>query len=49
MEKEEYLETIRQAGFAEVTVVSESAYAAPGMDARLRGKIISLKVRGLKG
>jgi arsenite methyltransferase len=49
MEKEEYLETIRQAGFAEVTVVSESAYAAPGMDARLREKIISVKVRGLKG
>ncbi len=49
MEREAYLETIRRAGFAAVTVVSESAYAAPEMDERLRGKIISVKVRGLKG
>lgn len=48
MEKEAYLATIREAGFAAVTVVSESAYAAPEMDERLRGKIISVKVRGLK-
>ena len=48
MDQEAYLETIRRAGFAEVVVVSESAYAAPGMDARLRGKIISVKVRALK-
>jgi len=49
MEKEAYLETIRRAGFAAVTVVSETAYEAPGMDERLRGIIISVKVRGLKG
>ena len=49
MEKEAYLETIHRAGFSEVVVVSESAYEAPGMDERLRGKIISVKVRGLKG
>ena len=49
MEKEAYLETIRQAGFSAVTVVSESSYEAPGMDDRLRGKIISLKVRAVKG
>jgi SAM-dependent methyltransferase len=49
MDKEAYLSTIRRAGFSEVVVVSESAYAAPEMDARLRGKIISVKVRGLKG
>ena len=49
MEKEAYLETIRSAGFSAVTVVSESSYEAPGMDERLRGKIISVKVRGLKG
>jgi arsenite methyltransferase len=49
MEKEAYLETIRQAGFADVDVVSESPYEAPGMDQRLRGKIISLKVRACKG
>jgi arsenite methyltransferase len=48
MEKEGYLDTIRRAGFAEVNVVSESPYEAPGMDARLQGKILSVKVRALK-
>ncbi|MBU4232074.1 MAG: arsenite methyltransferase [Proteobacteria bacterium] len=48
MAKEAYLETIRSAGFAEVTVVSESPYEAPGMDARLQGKILSVKVRAFK-
>ena len=38
MAKEAYLETIRSAGFAEVAVVSESAYEAPGMDERLQGQ-----------
>jgi len=49
MEKEVYLETFRRAGFADVTVVSESPYEAPGMDERLQGKIISVKVRAFKG
>jgi SAM-dependent methyltransferase len=49
MEKQEYLETIRRAGFSEVAVVSESYYEAPGMDERLREKIISVKVRAFKG
>jgi arsenite methyltransferase len=49
MEKESYLETIRRAGFAAVTVVSESPYGAPGMDERLQGQIISVKVRAVKG
>jgi arsenite methyltransferase len=48
MEKEVYLGTIRGAGFAEVSVVSESPYEAPGMDARLQGKILSVKVRAFK-
>jgi SAM-dependent methyltransferase len=48
MEKEAYLETIRRAGFADVKVVSESSYEAPEMDERLRGKIISVKVRAFK-
>ncbi len=48
MEKEAYLETIRQAGFAEVRVVSESPYDAPGMDERLQGKIISVRVHARK-
>jgi len=48
MAKETYLETIRRAGFAAVSVVSESSYEPPGMEARLRGKILSVKVRGVK-
>jgi arsenite methyltransferase len=48
MEKEAYLETIRQAGLAEVSVASESPYASPEMDPRLMGKILSVKVRAFK-
>ncbi|MGB8990982.1 MAG: arsenite methyltransferase [Desulfobaccales bacterium] len=48
MDKEKYLETIRRAGFTEVSVVSESPYEAPELDARLQGKIISVKVRAFK-
>jgi len=49
MEKEAYLETIRRAGFSAVAAVSESSYEAPGMDERLRGKILSVKVSAVKG
>ena len=49
MPKAAYLETIQNAGFAAVTVVSESSYEAPGMDARLLGQIISVKVQAVKG
>jgi arsenite methyltransferase len=49
MARDAYLETIRSAGFASVTVVSESPYEAPGMEARLQGKIISVKVGAVKG
>ncbi len=49
MDKEAYLETIRLAGFADVAVVAESPYEPPGMDERLNGKIISVKVRAFKG
>ena len=48
MEKDAYLETIRLAGFAEVAVVAESPYEPTGMDERLHGKIISVKVRAFK-
>jgi hypothetical protein len=47
--EETYLETIFRAGFSEVTVISEFPYEAPGMDERLRGKILSVKVRAFKG
>jgi ubiquinone/menaquinone biosynthesis C-methylase UbiE len=49
LEKEAYLATIRRAGFAEVAALSESPYEAPEMDERLRGKILSVKVRAVRG
>ena len=49
MEKEAYLETIRLAGFAAVAIVAESPYEFAGMDERLSGKIISVKVIAFKG
>ncbi|OGP75058.1 MAG: arsenite S-adenosylmethyltransferase [Deltaproteobacteria bacterium RBG_13_58_19] len=48
MEKEAYLGTIRRAGFADVAVVSETPYEAPGMAEGLQGKIISVQVRAFK-
>jgi arsenite methyltransferase len=48
MEQESYLETIRRAGFSAVAVISESSYEASEMDERLRGKILSVKVRAVK-
>jgi arsenite methyltransferase len=48
MEKEAYLEIIRRAGLAEVSVVSETPYQESELEARLRGKIISVKVRAFK-
>jgi arsenite methyltransferase len=48
MAKEDYLKTIRQAGFTQVRVVSEAPYQEPNLDVRLQGKILSVKVRGFK-
>ena len=48
MEKDAYLETIQLAGFADISVVAESPYEFTGLDERLSGKIISVKVRALK-
>ncbi len=48
LEKDVYLETIRRAGFAEISVVSQSPYEAPGMELKLKDKIISVKVRAFK-
>ncbi len=48
MDKEDYLRTIRQAGFGEVAIVAERPYGAPEMDPRLQGRIISVNVRAVK-
>jgi len=48
LEKQEYLHTIKRAGFREVAVVAEHAYGEPGMDDRLKGKITSIQVKAYK-
>lgn len=48
LEKGEYLETVRKAGFRDVEVVSQNTFYEPGLDDRLAGKITSVKVRARK-
>ncbi len=48
LERETYLETIRRAGFQDVTIVAEHAFDEPGMSEALRGKIISVQVKAHK-
>lgn len=48
LEKQEYLDTIKKAGFKDVAIVSERTYRKLGMDDRLEGKITSVQVRAYK-
>ncbi len=48
LEKKEYLDTIRKAGFKNVSIVSQNTYYEPGLDDTLTGKITSVKVKALK-
>jgi len=48
LERTEYLDTIRKAGFSDVRVVREHVYSEPDMDPRLKGKIISVQVASTK-
>ena len=48
LEKQEYLDTIKKAGFRDITIVSEHPFGKNGMDTRLTGKIISILVRAQK-
>jgi SAM-dependent methyltransferase len=48
MEKQEYLKTIKKAGFEQVKVISEKAYQEPGLSKELNGKIVSLNIKALK-
>jgi len=47
LEKKEYLETIRKAGFRDVRIISESSYNID-VSEELKGKITSVKVEGYK-
>ena len=49
MEKEEYLETIRKAGFKDVKIIEEHFFTEKDLDERLIGRITSVQVRALKG
>lgn len=48
LQKEEYLDTIRSAGFDEVEIIDQSKFADPQIDERLKGEITSLKVRACR-
>lgn len=48
MEKEEYLNTIKNAGFKDVEIVEAHYFTEPDMDARLEGKILSIQVKAIK-
>ena len=47
LEKEQYLDTIRNAGFQNVKIISETAYDID-VSKELKGKIISVQVEGTK-
>ena len=48
LEKNEYLETMKKAGFRNVEIVNQNRYAEKEIDTRLVGKITSIKVRAYK-
>lgn len=48
LEKQEYLNTIKKAGFKDVTIAAEHPFGELGMDDRLAGKIISIQVKAYK-
>lgn len=48
LEKTMYLETIKKAGFRNVEIMNQTHYTEKGIDSRLAGKIISMKVRAYK-
>ena len=48
LEKQEYLDTISNAGFRDVAIVSQRAYSEPAMHETLAGKITSISVKAYK-
>jgi SAM-dependent methyltransferase len=48
LEKKEYLDTIKKAGFKGVKIVSQNTYYDQGLDDTLAGKISSVKVKAHK-
>ncbi len=48
LEKSDYIETIKKAGFRDVRIVSQNTFTESGFDERLAGKITSVKIRAYK-
>jgi len=48
LEKKEYIDTIKKAGFRNVEIVNQNRYTEKEIDKRLVGKITSIKVRAYK-
>ena len=48
LDKHEYIETIKNAGFKDITIVKEQIFTEPNMDERLIGKIISQQIKAIK-
>jgi len=48
LEKKEYLDTIKRAGFGDINIASQNTFYEPGLDDRLAGKITSVKVKAFK-
>ena len=48
MEKDNYINTIKEAGFSDVEIVEAHYYTEPGMDVRLESKILSIQVKAKK-
>jgi ubiquinone/menaquinone biosynthesis C-methylase UbiE len=48
LEKHEYFDTIKKAGFRDVEIKSEKVFTEPDMDERLIGKIVSVQIKALK-
>ena len=48
LDKQEYIDTIKKAGFKDVEIVSEQIFTEPNMDERLVGKIISVQIKAYR-
>ncbi len=48
MEKQDYLNTIKEAGFSDVEIVEQHYFTETNMDERLVGKITSIQVKAIK-
>ena len=48
MEKQAYLDTIKEVGFKDIQIVEQHYFTEPNMDERLVGKITSIQIKALK-